>query len=546
VEPSGPRSLHAIRPGLVGPLAFAATALPVLVAVMLVLSSPLVVDRRYASDTFVILDGAWRLVSGQRQHVDFHCPYGVLHTLMFAAGLRALGTGMRFVPVAICAWSLLAFGWAYGIGAARLPRWINGAFALLVAATTLGQNLLGAGCQDLSHSAYYNRTGFALVLIALIAVLPPRSAPGTRALRAQLVAGGLSVGVALSLAAFTKVTYALVIVAGLGLVAWMRRYGREFWAAVAAGALVATLALAPFVGWRLDRVVADYAVAATARAQMHDAAWDLPAALLTMPGRSNIAVTWGRVLEIVRNDYLDMLGLGLITAFAGGIGLLRTRARRAAFVAAAFASSLAIVLGNWQWGSSPLLPGLALVLVAIEVRTAPATWLRWLGLGMTVPHIAAAAASVVLVGAPDDVVGGSTLSTYQTPPLRMLLSEGRDTPCDPAEYAARIDEVAAFLDGLQRPDLRVANFDFANPYPFATQTTPPRGVAVVQQLGATFLQQDIQFAGAVGDATVVVIPHCPFSVDTASALVAALRPQLEASFERRSLRSAEVYVKREP
>jgi hypothetical protein len=522
----------------------------VLVGVMLVLSSPFVVDRRYASDTFAVLDGAWRLALGQRQHVDFHCPYGVFHSAMFAAGLKLLGPGVRFLPVVECVWSLLAFGWAYGLGVARLPRGLNSALSLLVAATTLGQNLLGAGCQELSHSAYYNRTGFALVLLALLAVLPPRaaagSAPRTSRRRAQLIAGGLSVGVALSLALFTKVTYALVIAAGLGAVAWLRRYGRDFWAPAAAGALVATLALAPFFGWRIDRVVADYAVAATARAQLHDAAWDLPAALLTMPRRSDIAVTWGRILEIVRHDYLDMLGLALITAFAGGIGLLRTRARRAAFVAAAFGSSLVIVLGNWQWGGSPLLAGLALVLVAMEVRTAPATWIRWLGLGLTVPHLAAAAASVVLVGAPDDVIGGSTLSTYQTPPLRLLLSEGRDTPCDPTEYAARIDEVTRFLDGLQRPDLRVANLDFANPYPFATQTTPPRGVAVVQQLGATFLQQDIQLAGAVGDATVVVIPHCPFSVDTAGVLLGALRPQLEAAFERRSLRSAEIYLRREP
>src|ERR1700681_4846280 len=48
-------------------------------------------SRIYTQDAFPILDGAWRVINGQRPHVDFYTGLGPMTYLMTAAGMVIAG-----------------------------------------------------------------------------------------------------------------------------------------------------------------------------------------------------------------------------------------------------------------------------------------------------------------------------------------------------------------------------------------------------------------------------------------------------------------------
>src|ERR1035438_1372010 len=47
--------------------------------------------RIYGHDIFIALDGAWRVVNGQRPAIDFFAQMGPAYYLLHAAGLRLAG-----------------------------------------------------------------------------------------------------------------------------------------------------------------------------------------------------------------------------------------------------------------------------------------------------------------------------------------------------------------------------------------------------------------------------------------------------------------------
>lgn len=527
-------------------LRLTATALPVVFAAGLLFSTPLLTDSRFGSDTFLVLDGAWRLHDGQRQHVDFHCAYGVFHHLLFAMGMGVFGATARAIPLVVALWSTLVFVWAYALCATRLPPLQGSFYALLVAATAMGQNQLGFPFFMHSHGAYYNRIGFVLLLVFLLALLRPAAPEQEPGARGELVFGGASAGIALALAGFTKATYAVVMLGALAALVALGRRPRAFWIALAAGAFAGTLAMGPFIGWRLDRVLVDYAAGAATRASAPSASVTLSEMLASLPARTSTELTWARVVEIGRNDFVEIMALGIVLLALRGPGPLARAGVRLAVFVAAVAASILLVLGNWQWAASPLLPALALLFARAIAELPVRRIVGWLAVGVTVPHVAAAAASLVLVPFAAWVFGGSH---YRMAPLAPLLSSGYDRVgntgrCPPALYAERVNEVAEAIAALDLPDPRIAALDFSNPYPFATQSHAPRGATVALHAQGTFLPERIEPEAIVGDANVVVAHQCPFHQPTADVLLEKVRPRLAQEFTAHELPHATVYVQR--
>src|SRR5664280_1830842 len=67
----------------------------------------------FGSDLFIALDGAWRVVCGQRPHVDFYSAFGPLTYLIGAAGLelahftvRGLGYATTGVGLILGLWTV--------------------------------------------------------------------------------------------------------------------------------------------------------------------------------------------------------------------------------------------------------------------------------------------------------------------------------------------------------------------------------------------------------------------------------------------------------
>jgi len=132
-------------------------------------------------DIMQSLDGAWRVLNGQRPHVDFYSPLGPLMYLVTAAGLALAGLRVEGVGYGVALVGAAVGIWGYRLSLGRMrfvPAAATGTFLVLLSVAPVP---LGAGPATLSHAMLYNRFGFALLALVLLEVLGrPSSEPGSR------------------------------------------------------------------------------------------------------------------------------------------------------------------------------------------------------------------------------------------------------------------------------------------------------------------------------------------------------------------------------
>lgn len=129
----------------------------------------------YAWDSAFLLDGAWRLLNGQRPHFDFYSPLGSVPLAVTALAMRATGPSanalaygyaMLLLPVTLAAWWL---------SRVRLPAVSAVLFILLVSFSLVATHAPGGSFYDTTYAAQYNRLAWALLcLAALECLLSPR------------------------------------------------------------------------------------------------------------------------------------------------------------------------------------------------------------------------------------------------------------------------------------------------------------------------------------------------------------------------------------
>ncbi|MFY9852793.1 MAG: hypothetical protein WAK26_02820, partial [Terracidiphilus sp.] len=146
----------------------------------------------FGHDFFISLDGAWRVLHGQRPGVDFYSQMGPAYFLLHAAGLwLARGDAQGLGYGSALATTLISF-WAFFLLRSRMklaPLFVACLFiALLVAAPfPLGYHFFQA-CFSMKH----NRYGYALTaLVMLESFLPHEDST-----RKQNFLGGFSTGLA--------------------------------------------------------------------------------------------------------------------------------------------------------------------------------------------------------------------------------------------------------------------------------------------------------------------------------------------------------------
>jgi len=197
-------------------------------------SGPRVVLTDEPLDVFVPLNDVWRLVHGERLHLDLHTPVGAVYDLSHLAAHALVGDArlLLVAPVGL-ALGVLALAWTSGAG--RLPalgQLIGVSLVVLLVASPLDTDTWSPGVWP--HLAVYNRLGWALSIVVLLATLRPGTTPGLRE--------GLGVALALLALAFTKITF--FALGGFALlVALVDRPDRRRWAlAVGVGVWVVLLA----------------------------------------------------------------------------------------------------------------------------------------------------------------------------------------------------------------------------------------------------------------------------------------------------------------
>lgn len=194
--------------------------------------------RVYAHDYFIYLDGAWRLANGQIPNRDFYSDYGVLVWYPLRWGLAlygysadSIGLARAFYTAAIGIWFFL-LGRIMPRRALAIVPWL---FLLIFVSAA---RPLGEYPTWISHSMFYDRVAYALVMLVVFEQLPiSRFAPQTQG-RVQFWRG-ISTGVALVCAPLLRVSFALPSLAVLAVGLILFGVHRRHLAGVLAGSMAA-------------------------------------------------------------------------------------------------------------------------------------------------------------------------------------------------------------------------------------------------------------------------------------------------------------------
>ena len=213
-------------------IALACLLVLVLAATALMLLTGAVHQRLYPCDQAMLLDGGWRLLQGQRPHIDFFTNGGgITYYVPVLLGLVVGGpqvSALAYGPAILL--TILSL-WAWWLARRRLPALASLAFAAMVGGLVAGVFPLGGrGWRIFSYAMQYNRFGWSLLcLLALTMLIRPRQVLswGRESLE------GVGSGLLLSLLILLKVGYAgaAVMLVVLGLLSHRRK--GSFWLGIA-------------------------------------------------------------------------------------------------------------------------------------------------------------------------------------------------------------------------------------------------------------------------------------------------------------------------
>ncbi|HUK43183.1 MAG TPA: hypothetical protein VLW48_01945 [Candidatus Bathyarchaeia archaeon] len=462
--------------------------------------------RMFGHDTFIPLEMGWRVLHGQRPHVDFVSGWGPVWFLLSALGLVISRHSVDGIGYANAIMGMLVGSWSFLLSKGRLlPLW-RVVLSLFLVALVVAPYPLGNSPLMSSHAMVYNRYGYALLGLVLVECLEPARDSEARVPHPSFFClggfcGGISTGAALSLALFLKVSFFLVgagIVAVLALVTMS--FGPRRVLGMAAGFGAVSLALLAYLRFDLLAMLRDLRMAGAARS-----------AAFTTEGIANKLVSRPSALLLV-----------VLFAWVSALLLPRWRGWRLPLVGALmFAADLAIIMTNQQWdgfvlcacfgilianelmreqqqepaAKRPLYAG-ALCLAALLFVPQFAGDLFGLGYGLWSKEGARSEVDIVRL----------------TPPnlAPLVLYDGHIPRSNGRVLANYVNDGVALLERDSRPDETILSLDMTNPFPYALERRPARGGVASPtyhfNLDDEHRPSDDEF---FGDADIVMVPKHP-------------------------------------
>jgi hypothetical protein len=454
-----------------------------------------------AADYIQFFDGGWRVLNGQRPHVDFSSVYGVFFYLPMAAGwlfshsARSLGYGNAIV-------GLIVGLWAYGLASRRLNSWPRFLAALLLTLVATAPYPLGYPPTNSSHAMSYNRLGYALLGILLIEAYPAVRDGAAKA-RSEL-AGGISSGLVCGILFFLKPTYFLAAIGTVGLSSIRpgRKRAHDL-CLIGAFGLVA-LGVMWYLHWDAGALFRDLRMATGARSEgfvFDKVALDLVAAC----GPSFGLLLCALLVPLAASSKLRSTSL-----FSRQRGLI--------FAAYVSLAGFCLLMTNWQHWDFPLSALFAFLLAAeIQPEGGNAFQSERRKLGMAV------LALTMVVGLPQ--MGSAAFGfgrallearhwrRPETAQFDARLLAGyaipqKGGPVPP--YVLHLNDGIHLLRTASGPRETVATLDFSNPFSYALERPPFRGGSIAMQYQYTFSDQHKPSAKwLLGGADLVMVPKYP-------------------------------------
>jgi hypothetical protein len=231
-----------------------ATALALMVAAAggLLLLTGASHQRLFPWDSTALLDGGWRLMLGQKPHLDFYDHMGITSYFTVLTGMFLVGADSRALAYGVAVWLPVITLVAWGITRRRFPAFPATCLAAMAGCLVVGTYPLGwNGPINPCYAMQYNRLHWSLLCILSLAVLmPPRQAPKAGG---QWFEGAV-VGMVMGLLLLGKTNYAAMAILILGAGAISCRRGRYYWS----GLFVVVLACIALYVWYIRGNVAGY------------------------------------------------------------------------------------------------------------------------------------------------------------------------------------------------------------------------------------------------------------------------------------------------
>jgi hypothetical protein len=451
-----PPAIARIRSSLV---ALAVLALASLCALLLVLPGQ-TVTTRYPDDLFLLLDGGYRIASGQVPNRDFHTPLGPLTFYLPGLGYLLTGSPGLVMPVATTL-ALLLLAPAIGhLLQSRLHPSLAipfAAFLILILAVPMN---LGEGVTALSFAKFYNRIGWVGLAALLLMFLRPR----VESMRLDVAAAMTLTLVML----YTKITYGVVALAFL---VFMLTDGKQRrWAGVSLGCVLLTgLVVEAF--WR------------PTLSYLNDV-------LLVQQVDGSLRGSFGQMLDHFLGNISDYTLLALFSAIA----LWRTRSiRDAIFYVFCAVSGFLIINQNFQaWGILTLQAAAAVAAEKILRSAGPNTphansalegGAQLLFLALVLPTAVQCALALVLHAGAATARAGEEFPGLDR--IRIANLWSKDDYPELIESEAKMREGLQAVSALPPPRGPLVTLDKANPFSLALGLPPARGDTPWLQWGRT-------------------------------------------------------------
>ncbi len=470
-------------------------------------------QRAYGQDTFILLDGAWRVMQGQRPQIDFHTTLGPFTFMVLGFGLwlakgfvAGLGyaNGILFVIVSV---------WAWGLSRVRMTPWLSFLSALCAGCVGAGVSCYAYGYLHIPYTGYaaiYNRYGEVFTVLIFIETfwsLRPRA--GKR----QPFLGGFSTGVALVVLFFAKVNFLGVAGGGIVLGALLMPYDRTRWWGMLAGLAVAGVLMLAYLRFDLHAIGYDMVMSVHARMERtrSETSRMLHALPFTLTQIYVLLLIWWLSPSQPRTYHRwlhPMLEQGVILAF---------------FVATQFA----LLWSNGQLFASSLLAwGALLVLNNRRLETPEST---------NVPPRRSWAAPRFLAAIPIGLVLFTNFASLGYATLVRVVSKSKIPANErfasetmggligfPKEEVADVNEGLELIRKNSTDQDRVFAFSYNNPFSYALKRKSPRGDSVWWDDNASYSRKfhpDPVTVFAQGDIVIMPKLHPPGSVPARMLLV---------------------------
>ena len=178
-----------------------ALVLNVLLAMLFWWIGPLT-HTNWGGDSFILLEGAYKVACGWIPHVDYYSPLGVFNFIVPALAIKFFGVTASILSISFGCWILFLTAVALALFWTRLPIRFHSWLIILVGIMASSSKQMDGISREVSYACSYNRYGeIILGIITLSVLIAPSAKTKIRVLQNVLC------GVLISILLLLKVSF---------------------------------------------------------------------------------------------------------------------------------------------------------------------------------------------------------------------------------------------------------------------------------------------------------------------------------------------------